>query len=171
MPSGPTTASSRPPRRERGRRRRRRAGGRRHDAAPYRDYAEDEWFALATHRGTGSREWDREDLDPKTVVLGIDPDEALGVPRPVVRGTGGALAVTVGGTVVVFDADGFAAFRNPGNGFRQVDGGFAADRIAWDGTTGEADDGRRLDSVPARWPYAFVRQDDHGPDAFLAPPE
>ncbi|PSQ34078.1 hypothetical protein BRD05_07460 [Halobacteriales archaeon QS_9_70_65] len=36
---------------------------------------------------------------------------------------------------------------------------------------GAADDGHRLDPVPARWPYAFVRQDDHGPDAFLTAPE
>ncbi len=143
-----------------------------YDAAPYRGYESGEGFGLAAHRGTGSREWDREDLDPKTVVLGIERDgDALGVPRPVVRDAGGALTVTVGGTdVVVFGADDLAAFRAPGHEFEPVDGGFAADGTTWDPTTGEADDGRRLEPVPAKRLYAFAWQDDHGPDAFLTAP-
>ena len=142
-----------------------------YDAGPYRDYETGEGFGLAAHRGTGSREWDRDDVDPKTVVLGIERGgEALGVPLPAVRAAGGVLEVTVGGTdVVVFGTDGLVAFEHPGPEFEVVDGDPYADGTTWNGATGEAADGRRLDSVPAKRLYAFAWQDDHGPGALLAP--
>jgi hypothetical protein len=142
-----------------------------YDAGPYRDYERGEGFGLAAHRGTGSREWDRDDIDPKTVVLGIESGgEALGVPLPAVRAAGGVLAVTVGATdVVVFGTDGLAAFEDPGYGFEVVNGEPRADGTTWNGATGEAADGRRLDPVPAKRLYAFAWQDDHGPDALLTP--
>ena len=38
------------------------------------------------HRGTGSRGWERDDVDPKPVVPGIERgDGALGIPLSLVR--------------------------------------------------------------------------------------
>ena len=140
-----------------------------YDAGPYREYADGEGFGLAAHRGTGSREWDREDIDPKAVVLGIERDgEAVGVPLSVVEEAGGALETTVGDTdVVVFGTDGLLAFENPGHGFAVEDGAVVADGTVWNAATGRAADGRRLDLVPAKRLYAFAWQDDHGPDTLL----
>ena len=60
------------------------------------------------HRGTGSRGWERDDVDPKPVVPGIERgDGALGIPLSLVREAGGVLEVTVGDTdVAVFGTDG-----------------------------------------------------------------
>lgn len=140
-----------------------------YDAGPYREYADSEGFGLAAHRGTGSREWDRDDIGPKAVVLGVEcAGEAVGVPLSVVEEAGGALEVTVGDTdVVVFGMDGLLAFENPGHEFTVEDGKVVADGTVWNGATGAAADGRQLDPIPARRLYAFAWQDDHGPDAFL----
>ncbi|PSP90221.1 hypothetical protein BRC90_01910 [Halobacteriales archaeon QS_4_69_34] len=153
-----------------------------YDAEPYRQYVESEGFGLAVHRSTGghgdgrtgSREWTREDLDPKDVVLGIEHGgRALGFPATRVRAAGGVVETTVGGApVVVFaTAEGIYAFENPGYSFAPVEGdgeggSFRADGTRWDGTTGRAADGRKLGRVPAKRLFAFAWQDDHGPDAF-----
>jgi len=42
-----------------------------YDDAPYADYFESDGFGLGAHRGSGGREWDRDELDPKAVLLGV----------------------------------------------------------------------------------------------------
>lgn len=159
-----------------------------YDAAPYERYFESEGFGLAAHRGDGSREWDREDLAPKEVVLGIERGgEALGVVRsrltsrdematsetadqPTDTPRDGVATVTVGGDAIVVFAtpEGMFAFENPGIEFDPTTepGVFIGDGTRWDGVNGESDDGRTLSRVPTRRLFAFAWQDDHGPDAF-----
>ncbi len=140
-----------------------------YDANPYTRYFSTEGFGLAAHRGTGSREWSRDDIDPKAVVLGVEiGDEALGFPLPVVSRRGGVVTSLVGGDpVVVFHADGIHAFRAPADWeWEAVADGFRADRTTWDGVTGRAADGRQLQRLPGKRLFAFAWQDDHGPDAF-----
>jgi hypothetical protein len=147
-----------------------------YDAAPYEAYVAAEGFGLAAHRGdgTGTREWDRTDLDPKTVVCGLERGgEAVGVPLPAVERAGGVLAADVGDESVVVVADaGVHAYEDPGFDRRfRTDGDagsreLVGDSTVWDGATGAAADGRRLSRVPARRLFAFAWQDDHGPDAF-----
>ena len=120
----------------------------------------------------GSREWNRDDLASKAVVLGVERDGAvLGFPRRRVLDAGGAVRATVGETsaLVLADGDvGIRAFRDPGYEFRSTGdpGGFAADGTVWDAATGRAEDGRRLERLPTRRLFAFAWQDDHGPDSF-----
>jgi hypothetical protein len=146
-----------------------------YDDAPYESYFELEGFGLAAHRGTGGeREWTREDLDPKTVVLGVErDDEALGFPLDRLQANGSVGHATVGTLdVVAFaTADGVHAYENPGFAFERTaePDTFSADGARWTGATGESDDDRSLDRVPARRLFAFAWQDDHGPDAFWAP--
>jgi hypothetical protein len=143
-----------------------------YDDEPYREYFSGEGFGLDAHRGEGpGREWDREDLRPKDVVLGIERGgEAVGFPADRVAERG-AVGATVGGgrVVVVTTPEGTFAYEHPGGDVEPTDGGFRADGTAWDGTTGRGDDGRRLERVPARRSFAFAWQDDHGPDAFYGP--
>ena len=136
---------------------------------PYADYFSSDGFGLAAHRGAGGREWNREDLDPKAVVLGLEiGDEAVGVPLTRVEATGGVLALSVGDTdVVVVADDGLHAFEHPGGDVDVGDEGrLVADGTTWDSVTGESADGRELQRVPARRLFAFAWQDDHGRDAF-----
>jgi hypothetical protein len=143
-----------------------------YDAAPYERYFEMDGFGLAAHRGTGDeRDWDRTDLDPKTVVLGLTvDDDALGFPLPRVEANGSVARATVGDRdVVVFATeDGIHAFENPGLPFERTvePGTFLADDARWDGATGESDDGRSLERLPSRRLFAFAWQDDHGADSF-----
>ncbi|WP_430505174.1 DUF3179 domain-containing protein [Haloparvum sp. PAK95] len=167
-----------------------------YDEAPYEAYFETEGFGLDAHRGTGTREWDREDLDPKDVVLGVEiAGDALGFPRRVVAGDDespgaagherGVVTATVGGVdVVVFATeDGIHAFENPGYEWRDAPGGFRASADSggalFDGVTGEPVDApaahtgesgsvaaEPLARLPSRRLFAFAWQDDHGPDAF-----
>jgi hypothetical protein len=144
-----------------------------YDGRPYEEYFESEGFGLAAHRGGGDeRSWDREDLDPKEVVLGVERDgEAVGYLRSRVETADGVVTDSVGGhdLVVFATGDGVHAFENPGYEVEPADEGFAADGATWDGTTGESDDGRRLERAPARRLFAFAWQDDHGPDSFYEP--
>ena len=141
-----------------------------YDRRPYEAYHSSDGVGLGAHRGTGGREWDRENLHPKAVVLGVeDGDDALGFPRSRLLAAGGVGSATVGDTPVVAFAtpDGVHAFEDPGHGFEAVgEGRFRADGTVWDGTTGRSEDGRRLERVPSRRLFAFAWQDDHGPDAF-----
>ena len=141
---------------------------------PYRDYFEADGFGLGAHRGTGGRERCRDDLDPKDVVLGLERDgDALGFPHDRVAEAGGVARATVGDRdVAVFVSPaGIHAFAGEGHAFEPTEtaGAFAADGTTWDGATGEAADGRRLERLPARRLFAFAWQDDHGPDAFWTP--
>ncbi len=137
---------------------------------PYREYFEGEGFGLDAHHGNEGRSWDRTDLDPKTVVLGIEhKGRAVGYPRPRIQEAGGVVTDTVGGlpVVVIASEAGMHAFENPGHAFRLDENGrLSADGTVWDPATGESDDGRSLARVPARRLFAFTWQDDHGPDSF-----
>ena len=145
-----------------------------YDASPYVEYASGEGFGLAAHRGeAGRREWDGPpDLDPKTVVLGVESDgDALGFPVSRVRAAGGLVRATVGERDVVAFAteDGIHAYADPGHEFEATDAGLVADGTTWNPNTGAAADGRELDRLPARRLYAFAWIDDHGHDAFYRP--
>jgi hypothetical protein len=146
-----------------------------YDAAPYESYFELEGFGLAAHRGTGDdREWERDDLAAKTVVLGVERDgEALGFPLDRLEANGSVAHATVGGVDVVAFAttDGVHAYENPGFTFERTaePDTYRADDARWTGASGESDDGRLLDRLPARRLFAFAWQDDHGPDAFWTP--
>ena len=136
---------------------------------PYEAYFETEEFGLMAHREGEGRRWDREDIAAKTVVLGIEyGDEAIGYPEPRVNDDGGVVTDTVGDLdVVVFATDeGLHAFENPGYEFEPTGGAFRADGTVWHPVTGESEDGRRLERVPARRLFAFTWQDDHGRDSF-----
>ncbi|MFB6104676.1 MAG: DUF3179 domain-containing protein [Halobacteriaceae archaeon] len=147
-----------------------------YDDDPYTAYFAAEGFGLAAHRGTaGDRSWERrDDLDPKTVVLGVEcADRAVGFPLPRVREEGGIVQATVGETavlVVATDTVGIQAYHDPGYEFRWQDGTLTADGATWDPATGRSDDGRSLSVVPARRLFAFAWQDDHGPEAFYGSP-
>jgi hypothetical protein len=137
---------------------------------PYESYLAGDGVGLGAHRGTGGRDWDREDLSPKAVVLGVEGGgAALGFPRPRLLAAGGVGRATVGDRAVLVFAtpDGVHGFEDPGFRFeRAEEGRFRADGTVWDGATGRSEDGRRLERVPARRLFAFAWQDDHGPDAF-----
>jgi len=145
-----------------------------YDDAPYADYFESDGFGLDAHRGTGNREWSREDIAPKTVVLGVEAGgDALGFPLPQVEDAGGVATAAVGGREVAVFAtpDGIHAFEGPGYAFAPgADAGtFRADGTVWDGATGRSDDGRTLDRLASRRLFAFAWQDDHGEGAFWSP--
>lgn len=145
-----------------------------YDEAPYAEYFESDGFGLAAHRGEGSRDWDRADLEPKAVVLGIERGgDALGFPLERVEEAGGVAAAAVGGRSIAAFAtpDGIHAFENPGHEFTPTDEPewFRADGTRWNGATGESEDGRQLDRAPARRLFAFAWRDDHGDDAFWSP--
>jgi len=137
---------------------------------PYREYFESEGFGLGAHRDGSGRTWDREDLSPKTPVLGIEGDgTAIGYPVTRVREQGGVVSDTFEGTdiVVLTDGNGIHAYENPGYTFeRDADGTVWADGAVWNPATGRSDDGRALERVPSQRLFAFSWQDDHGPDAF-----
>ncbi|WP_321166842.1 DUF3179 domain-containing (seleno)protein [Halorubrum sp. Ib24] len=137
----------------------------------YEAYEEREAFGLRGMRGEGpEREWNRDDLDPKTIVLGVTPADggALGFPLPVVEAAGGVVAATVGETDVVVLAtdDGLHAFEQPAFELRIEDDSVRGDGATWTLTTGESSDGRRLRRVESRRLYAFAWQDGHGPRSF-----
>nr|WP_265110653.1 DUF3179 domain-containing protein [Halosolutus halophilus] len=103
-----------------------------YDDRPYASYFDSDGFGMAAHRGTDeTRSWDRGDLEPKTVVLGLEfDDEAVGFPLPWVRDAGGVVTETIAGIdVVVFATDdGIHAFENPGYEFESAaDGRFRGD--------------------------------------------
>ena len=148
------------------------AASARYDMAPYEAYREREEFGLYGMRGQGDqREWDRDDdIGPKTVVLGIEADDdAMAYPLSRARAVGGLVTDIVGDcdVVVVADDEGIRAFENPGYDFERPQQDLHADGTAWHPVTGESDDGRRLDPVPARQLFAFAWQDAHG-DAFYS---
>jgi hypothetical protein len=141
-----------------------------YETDPYREYFEGDGFGLGAHRDGESRSWDRDDLGPKTIVLGIEHGgAAVGYPVTRVREAGGVVVDTVGGldVVVVATGDRIHAYEDPGHEFDPTpDGSLRADGTTWDPATGQSEDGRRLDRVPAQRLFAFTWQDDHGPDAF-----
>jgi len=145
----------------------------RYDVEPYDAYFGNEGFGLAAHRdGDATRTWDRTDLAPKAVVLGIERDgEECGFPLEHVREAGGVVETTVGESVVVVFAtnDSIHAFEHPGDAFEPTDDprSVRADDTEWDVETGRGADGRQLERLPTRRLFAFTWQDDHGPEAFF----
>jgi len=141
-----------------------------YDMQPYERYDSAEAFGLRAMRGKGpERTWDREDIGPKTTVLGLVHDgDAVGYPLPAVRAEGGIVSDSVGGrtVLVVSTGDEIHAFEHPGHQFELRDGTLHGDDVSWDPTTGRSSDGRRLTRIPARRLYAFAWQDDHGPESF-----
>lgn len=142
-----------------------------YDMEPYERYAGSAEFGLYGMRREGKRRsWDRDDLDAKTLVLGITHQgEAIGYPTSRVEAAGGIVTDTVGGRdIVVFATDnGIHAYEDPGFEFETQDGTIYAAGSKWDGVTGESTDGRRLERVPGRRLFAFAWQDAHGRDAFF----
>lgn len=142
-----------------------------YDENPYAEYTDGEGFGLAAHRGGESRPWDRTDLGPKTITLGIVHDgEAVGYPAPRVAESDGIVTDEVGGVSVVVTLDDgiLHAYENPGYNFETAPDGLRADGTSWDPASGKSADGRRLSRVPARRLFAFTWQDDHGPDTFYS---
>jgi len=142
-----------------------------YDMGSYERHARSDEFGLYGMRGEGrKRTWDREDVDAKTVVLGVEhDDEAVGYPIDHLEAVGGVVTDTVGGLdVVVFAADGRGgAFEGPGFAFETREEAVHGDGSTWDPTMGRSSDGRRLERVPARRLFAFAWQDAHGPDSFV----
>jgi len=126
-------------------------GGREYDSTPYEGYAEGEGFGLGPMRGTGpSRAWDRDDIDPKTVVVGIErPGEAVGFPVPEIEAAGGVIESTVGEqrVVVVATGDGVHAFEHPGFSLTVDAGQLTGDGTVWNAATGSSADGRQLTRI------------------------
>ena len=143
-----------------------------YERSPYDDYFDSDGFGLDAHRGEGSREWHRDDITPKTVVLGVEfGEDALGFPLPRVRDAGGVVRTTVGDRdVIVFatDESGIHAFEDPGHSFERTGDGFVADGTVWGPATGRSADDRQLHRLPARRLFAFAWQDDHGSGAFYS---
>lgn len=142
-----------------------------YDETPYERYFEMDGFGLDAHRGGESREWTRDgDIEPKSVVLGIETDgESLGFPRQQVLEAGGIVQTTVGERdVVVFASEeaGIHGYVDPDREFERSGPEVVADGTTWDPATGRSADGRKLDRLPTRRLFAFAWQDDHGPNSF-----
>ncbi|MFB6149448.1 MAG: DUF3179 domain-containing protein [Halobacteriales archaeon] len=141
-----------------------------YDMTPYERYDSGAAFGLRAMRGEGpERTWTREDVGPKTPVLGIvHGGDAVGYPLPAVRAEGGVVSDSVGGlaVLVVGADDDIHAFEHPGHRFELRDGTLYGDGASWDLATGRSSDGRQLPRVPARRLYAFAWQDDHGERSF-----
>ncbi len=141
-----------------------------YDTTGYDRYDAADGFGLREMRGEGpERTWEREDVDPKTPVLGVvRGDDARAYPRPVVERENGVVRDTLGDRsfVVVGDGERLHAFVDPEYDLHLESGELRGDGTTWSVTTGESRDGRRLERVPVRRLYAFAWQDDHGPDSF-----
>jgi hypothetical protein len=144
-----------------------------YELAPYERYLADEAFGLPAMRGVGEpRSWNRTDVEPKTLVLGIvDGDDAVGYPIERVDRAGGVVTDSVGSldVVVVLAGHTLEAYRDPGSEYELEADRLRADGTTWDPHTGASADGRRLERVPARRMLAFAWQDDHGPGSFFDP--
>jgi len=142
----------------------------RYAMTPYERYDGAEGFGLREMRGSGpERSWNRDDIDAKTVVVGIVRDgTAVGYPIEQIRAAGGVVSDTVSGldVLVVGVGDDVHAFEDPGYDFELRDERLYGDGTTWDVATGRSDDGRTLVRVPSRRLYAFAWQDDHGPESF-----
>ncbi|MFP8956376.1 DUF3179 domain-containing (seleno)protein [Natrialbaceae archaeon A-CW3] len=149
---------------------------------PYAGYFSSDAVGLAGLRGGESeRTWERDDLDPKAIVLGIERNGgASGVPRPWVLDRGGTVTTTVGETAVLVVAShaGLHAFEIANAALEWSletdtdDGGeddpvLIGDGTTWDPVTGRGEDGRQLEALPVKRLFAFAWADDHGDDAFL----
>lgn len=144
-----------------------------YDMTRYGQYDAAREFGLRAMRGEGrERSWDREDIGPKTVVLGVVRDGvAVAYPRPRVQSEGGIVFDSVGDQDVIVVSSGaeIHAFENPAYEFEIRNGTLYGDDVSWDMATGRSSDGRTLSRVPARRLYAFAWLDDHGGNSFYGP--
>lgn len=112
-----------------------------YETVPYQRYFESDGFGLGAHRGTGGREWDRDDIDAKTVVLGIEHHgSAIGFLLPRVEDAGGVVTESVGDldVLVLADETGFHAFEDPGLEFERTGGELVGNGTKWDPVRVEA---------------------------------
>lgn len=141
-----------------------------YDMAPYEQYAASGDFGLFGMRGEGPRRtWDREDLDAKTPVLGIEYEgEARGYPLPRVKAAGGVVRDSLGGLdlVVVAIEAGLHSFEDPGFNLEIRDDEVYGDGTTWDPLTGQSAEGRTLRRVRGKHLFAFAWEDAYGPDTF-----
>lgn len=130
-------------------------------------------FGLYGMRGTGVvQAWDREELDAKTVVYGVDlGGDVRGYPLPLVHGASGVVTDRLGGRdlLVVAEGDRVAAYVDPGHAFELREGTLHGDAATWDTVTGGSADGRSLERVAGVRQFAFAWQDSHGPASFHEP--
>ncbi|MFB6311657.1 MAG: DUF3179 domain-containing protein [Salinirussus sp.] len=141
-----------------------------YDMERYEAYNESAEFGLYGMRGSGrQRTWDREDIGPKTPVLGIVvEDTAVGYPIPTIHAAGGTLVDTIGSldVLVVATDEVVGAFKHPGGDIELRGGELVGEEGRWDPVTGAASSGKALHRLPTRRLYAFAWQDDHGADSF-----
>ncbi|MFB6254154.1 MAG: DUF3179 domain-containing protein [Halobacteriaceae archaeon] len=141
-----------------------------YDKSPYDQYFSGEGFGLQALHNEGTRNWDRDDIDPKTLIYGIeDPEEPVGFPYPEVQKHNGVLQTSVGGKQIVIFAteNGMSGYQNPGYSFTRIkDKMVQADGTQWNMNTGQSNDGRSLTPINGKVMFAFAWQDDHGTDAF-----
>ena len=144
-----------------------------YDMEPYEQYSERDEFGLCGMRGEGPRRtWDRDDIDAKTEVLGVEiGDAALGFPLHLVAAEDGIVTATVGGNdiLAVKTAESATVFIDPGFGLKRRNGQLYGDGTEWNPITGTSDDGRQLERLATRRLYAFAWQDAHGPESFYEP--
>lgn len=109
---------------------------------PYDAYFESDGFGLAAHRDeAGQRAWDRNDIAPKTIVLGVTiGNEAVGFPQPAVVNEGGLVRTTVGGAkIIVVAVDGqLHAFEDPGVPLTIQAGVIEGNGTTWNPVTGKS---------------------------------
>ncbi len=105
-----------------------------YDMEPYNRYKNGDEFGLYGMRGEGPRRsWKREDIAPKTVVVGVEHGgDAVAVPVVSLEASEGLVQTSVGDTdiIVVGTGNGASVFVHPGFEVTRDD-----DRLCGDGTT------------------------------------
>ena len=144
-----------------------------YERAPYDRYQQAPGFGLREMRGKGRvRTWNRDDLDPKSLILGItDADEPVGYPLSRVQAAGGSVTDTVGSRAVLIigTEDRLYAYEPPNHSMEYRNRTLTGDGVTWDPSTGRSEDDRTLRRA-SRLMYAFVWQDGHGPGSSYEQP-
>lgn len=144
-----------------------------YDMTGYERYRRGEQFGLYGMRGEGeARSWDREDLDPKAVVVGVESGaDARAYPVSDVEAAGGVVRDTLGGRpILVYALDGaVGAIESPGPEFPPDGESVLTYGGNWPSTHGESQRGVEAPPVRSLRLFAFAWQDAHGPDAFWKP--
>jgi len=143
--------------------------GERPDLSGFEEYATSDRIGIPdpASAGQGGRSrterWPYESFGPKDRVVGIEIDGVVrAYPRPVVERAGGVLTDTLAGAAVAVVAteEGLDVYRADGVRIERGPDGIRADGISFDPATGWTGDGRTLERVPARRPFAFTWRDD-----------
>lgn len=141
-----------------------------YDVNLFENYRDMPGFGFGVRLGQ-AQSWERDDLEPKTFVLGvIIDDRTIGFPKPVVDQHNGVVQTTVGDTdVVVFSTeDSMYAYEDPGYTFERANAGntYIANEVSWNPVSGRSADGWQLNEITTVSAFAFTWQYDHGPDSF-----